>query len=123
MSNENLPAGTVARESSLSSWAGEPVTGMIGRGQALSQTPYEAYTGPLTAGPSALQTQAFQGLSSLTLPTDTQTTYNPQTFTAEAAHQALLRRSLLGFFLFSLLPLDNFWRRLHCGSLLRCKQA
>jgi hypothetical protein len=85
MSNENLPAGTVARESSLSSWAGEPVTGMIGRGQALSQTPYEAYTGPLTAGPSALQTQAFQGLSSLTLPTDTQTTYNPQTFTAEAA--------------------------------------
>lgn len=85
MSNENVPAGTVARESSLSSWAGEPVTGMIGRGQALSQTPYEAYTGPLTAGPSALQTQAFQGLSGLTLPTGAQTSYTPQTFTAEAA--------------------------------------
>lgn len=85
MSNETVPTGTVARESSLSPWAGEPVTGMIGRGEALSQTPYEAYTGPLTAGPSALQGQAFQGLSSLTLPTGGQTTYNPQTFTAEAA--------------------------------------
>jgi hypothetical protein len=85
MANEIVPAGTTSRESSLSSWVGEPVTQMIGRGQALSQTPYEAYTGPLTAGPSALQAQAFQGLSSLTLPTDTQTTYNPQTFTAEAA--------------------------------------
>jgi hypothetical protein len=85
MANETIPAGTVARESSLSPWAGEPVTGMIGRGEALSQTPYEAYTGPLTAGPSALQSQAFQGLSSLTLPTGAQTTYDPQMFTAEAA--------------------------------------
>jgi hypothetical protein len=58
---------------------------MIGRGEALSQTPYEAYTGPLTAGPSALQTQAFQGLSSLTLPTGEQTSYTPQMFSAEAA--------------------------------------
>jgi hypothetical protein len=60
---------------------------MLGRGQALASMPYEAYTGPLTAGQSALQTQAFQGLASLTIPTDQMTAYTPQTFTAEAAGQ------------------------------------
>lgn len=83
--SDPLVGARTSQESSLSTWAGEPVTTMIGRGQALSETPYEAYTGPLTAGPSALQTQAFQGLSSLTLPTGAQTTYDPQMFTAEAA--------------------------------------
>jgi hypothetical protein len=32
---------------------------MMGRGRALAQSPYQAYTGPLTAGASNLQTQAF----------------------------------------------------------------
>lgn len=81
----NMPSGTVAAESSLSSWAGPTVTDMLARGEAVSKTPYEAYKGPLTAGASALQTQAFQGLSGLTLPTAEQTTYNPATFSAEAA--------------------------------------
>jgi len=74
-------------ESSLSNWAGPYVTEMLGRGQALASMPYEAYTGPLTAGQSALQTQAFQGLAGLTIPTDQMTAYTPQTFTAEAAGQ------------------------------------
>lgn len=56
------------RESSLSTWAGPYVTDMLGRGQALAQTPFQAYTGPLTAGPSAAQTAAFQGVAGLTLP-------------------------------------------------------
>jgi hypothetical protein len=49
-------AGT---ESSLSNWAGDYVTDMMGRGAALADTGYEAYTGPLSAGASGLQEQAF----------------------------------------------------------------
>ncbi len=56
------------RESSLSNWVGPYVTDMLAKGQALSATPYQAYTGPLTAGPSQLQQQAFSGLASLTVP-------------------------------------------------------
>jgi hypothetical protein len=55
-------------ESSLSNWVGPYVTNMLGKGQALASTPYQAYEGPLTAGPSALQSQAFQGLAGLTMP-------------------------------------------------------
>lgn len=55
-------------ESSLSNWAGPYVTEMLGRGQALASTPYQAYSGPLTAGQSGLQSQAFQGLAGLAVP-------------------------------------------------------
>lgn len=62
-------ATTVAEESALTSYAGPYVTEMLGRGQALAtQDPYTAYGGPLTAGPSALQQQAFGGLGSLGIP-------------------------------------------------------
>lgn len=73
------------RESSLSSWVGPYVTEMLGRGQALASQPYQSYSGPLSAGPSNLQTTAFSGLSSLTLPTDAQTSFTPGTFTAQTA--------------------------------------
>jgi len=59
-----------AKESSISNWIGPYVTEMLGKGAALSNKPYEAYGGPLTAGPSALQNQAFQGVANLTVPTD-----------------------------------------------------
>lgn len=55
-------------ESSLSNWAGDYVTDLLGRGQALSQAPYQAYDGPLTAGASDLQNQAFQGIAGLVVP-------------------------------------------------------
>lgn len=55
-------------ESSLSPYAGPYVTEMLGRGQALASMPYQAYMGPLTAGASDLQQQAFTGLGSLSLP-------------------------------------------------------
>jgi len=58
-----------SEESSLSSWAGPYVTDMLGRGSAVANQPYTAYGGPLTAGPSTLQTQAFQGLGALKAPT------------------------------------------------------
>lgn len=59
------PTGT---ESSLSNWAGDYVTDMLGRGWALADMPYQAYNGPLTAGPSGLQQDAFSGIAGLTLP-------------------------------------------------------
>jgi hypothetical protein len=54
---------------------------MLGKGKALAQTPYQAYTGPLTAGSSALQNQAFTGLAGLSMPTSTMGAYNPTSFT------------------------------------------
>jgi hypothetical protein len=55
-------------ESSLSSWVGPYVTDMLGKGQAIGSQPYQAYQGPLTAGASDLQQQAFQGLAGLSAP-------------------------------------------------------
>ena len=50
------------RESSLSSWAGPYVTDMLGMGKAIGTQPYQAYTGPLTAGASDLQQTALKKL-------------------------------------------------------------
>jgi len=58
----------IGTESSLSNWAGDYVTNMLGKGQALSETPYQAYTGPLTAGASGLQQQAFGTAANLQTP-------------------------------------------------------
>lgn len=77
-------ATTTAEESSLSSWAGPFVTQMLGKGAALSNLPYQAYEGPLTAGASGLQTQAFQGIGGLTAPSQASMTYNPMSFTGAA---------------------------------------
>lgn len=55
-------------ESNLSNWAGPYVANMLGKGQALSEMPYQAYQGPLTAGASGLQQQAFGQAAGLTVP-------------------------------------------------------
>ena len=52
-------------ESSLSNWAGDYVTDMLGQGQALGNEDYNAYMGPLTAGSSDLQNAAFEGIGNL----------------------------------------------------------
>jgi hypothetical protein len=62
------PAGATGVESSLSNWAGDYVTNMLGQGQALANAPYQAYTGPLTAGASGLQNQAFGMAGNLQTP-------------------------------------------------------
>jgi hypothetical protein len=62
---------------------------MLGRGQALADQPYQAYMGPLTAGQSELQTQAFQGLAGLAIPTDQMGAFVPQQFTAQSAQQLM----------------------------------
>jgi hypothetical protein len=73
-----------AEESSLSSFAGPYVTQMLGRGAAASNLPYTAYEGPLSAGPSALQSQAFTGLGALQVPNASTMAYNPMSFTGAA---------------------------------------
>ena len=74
-------------ESALSTWAGPYVTEMLGRGQAVSSQPYQAYTGPLTAGESAPQSTAFQGIANLAVPTAAAGTYTPATFDAAQANK------------------------------------
>ena len=76
-------------ESSLSNWVGPYVTEMLGRGQALASQPYQAYTGPLSAGPSATQQTAFQGIAGLTIPTEQMKAFTPTQFTAEDASRLM----------------------------------
>tara|TARA_R110000823_G_scaffold16694_1_gene53353 strand:- start:548 stop:1405 length:858 start_codon:yes stop_codon:yes gene_type:complete len=57
---------------------------MLGKGAALSNLPYTAYQGPLTAGTSDLQTKAFEGLGALELPGASSMQYNPMSFTGAA---------------------------------------
>ena len=78
------PAST---QGSLADWASPYVTSMLGKGQALSEMPFQAYTGPLTAGQSELQTQAFQGLAGLTVPTQQMGGFTPTSFTSGTTAQ------------------------------------
>jgi hypothetical protein len=75
-------AGDVSTESNLSSWIGPYVTDYMGKGQALANTPYQAYTGPLTAGESGLQSKVFSGLQGLSFPGQL-----GQTFSSTGAYQ------------------------------------
>jgi len=63
-------AAETGRESSLSNWAGDYVTGMLGEAEAISDLGYQGYGGPLTAGSSDLQDSAFEGVANLAMPTD-----------------------------------------------------
>lgn len=77
------PVGQVAgTEESLSSWAAPYVTDILAKGKALANQPYQAYTGPLTAGQSDLQTKAFQGIAGLTVPTAQMGAFTPTSFTS-----------------------------------------
>jgi hypothetical protein len=78
------PASTTE---SLAGWAAPYVTGMLGKGEALANQPYQAYGGPLTAGQSGLQTQAFQGLAGLTVPTQQMGGFTPTSFTSGTTAQ------------------------------------
>ena len=74
----------VGKESSLSTWAGDYVTDMLGQGKALANQGYQAYEGPLSAGTDTLQDQAYTGVAGLSAPAD-MGAYTPQTFGAEEA--------------------------------------
>jgi len=62
------PATPTSEVSTLSAWAGPYVTDMLAKSKALSETPYQTYQGPFTAGESGLQSKIFQGLGSLAFP-------------------------------------------------------
>ncbi len=64
----SVASGVTGVEQTPSSWAGDYVTNMLGQGQALANAPYQQYMGPLTAGASTLQNQAFQTAGGLTTP-------------------------------------------------------
>jgi hypothetical protein len=57
----------VSRTSTLSPWVGDYVTDALGKGAAAAAQPYQGYKGPLTAGASDLQQQAFAGASDIAM--------------------------------------------------------
>ena len=73
--NPNLGA---TQETNLAPWVGDYVGDMLGKTQALAGTGYQAFQGPLSAGTSPLQQQAFTAAGQI----------NPQaTFDTAAAQQ------------------------------------
>jgi hypothetical protein len=73
--NPNLGA---TQETNLAPWVGDYVGDMLGKSQALAGTGYQAFQGPLSAGTSPLQQQAFTSAGQI----------NPQaTFDVTAAQQ------------------------------------
>ena len=78
---EPLAGESAGYENTLSNYAGPYVTDMLAKGAALSDMPYQAYGGPLTAGSSALQDQAFTGYGAL----DTSPTTGLGSFSAMGA--------------------------------------
>jgi hypothetical protein len=62
----NSPVGELSgTNQGLSEFAGPYVGEMLGKAQALADTPYQAYGGPLTAGASGLQDQVFREYSQI----------------------------------------------------------
>jgi len=58
--------GNVVQEQTLSNWATPGITDVVNRGMALSREATPVYQGPLVAGQSPLQGQAFGNLGKLT---------------------------------------------------------
>jgi len=61
------PLGT-STETNISEWAGPYVGDMLSKTSALTNTPYQAYQGPLVAGTAPLQSKVFSGLEGLNFP-------------------------------------------------------
>lgn len=64
---------TSAVEYGPSSFYGPYITDYLNKQQAISGMGFTPFSGQLTAGPSQLQSQAFQGIGNLTVPTQYQT--------------------------------------------------
>jgi len=63
-----VPSGSTGSEQTLASWTGDYVPNMLGKAEALASAPYQQYGGPLSAGASGLQQQAFQAAGNLSVP-------------------------------------------------------
>ena len=76
---------TTSQQGQISTGVQPYVSDLLSNTQALADAGMPAYTGQLTAGPSGLQQQSWQGLSSLTLPSDlTQAGANLQNISNQA---------------------------------------
>ena len=64
MAETNVGADA-GQSGALAEWSGKYVTDMLGKTKALADRDYNAYGGPLTAGTSGLQDQAFSGYGGL----------------------------------------------------------
>lgn len=82
-----VPPASTSTTDVLSEWAGPTVSGMLSKGYAASNAPFQAYTGPLTAGASDLQNQAFAGASDLAKTGYTPTSFTTGTFDTTAANK------------------------------------
>jgi hypothetical protein len=71
----------------LAPYASDYITTAIGQGGAAADAPYQAYKGPLTAGASNLQQQAFAGASDIAKGGFNPTTFTSNTFGSEQAQQ------------------------------------
>lgn len=87
MTSQVVPTGQTGRQETLSEWAGPYVTDMLGKAKAISEAPYQTYKGPLTAGESELQKQAFQGIGSLKAPGSFTAGTFTNTFSAPQSYQ------------------------------------
>jgi len=67
-----------SKTSTLSPWAGDYVTNMLGKTEALTNAPMQNYGGPLTAGASNLQQQGFAGIGEVA-----KGGFNPTAFTSQ----------------------------------------
>lgn len=89
---QNFEAGggvplDTSKTSGLSPWAGEYTTNMLGKAQALANTPTAVYKGPLTAGASDLQQQGFAGISDIASAGYDPTKFSTGTFDATSANK------------------------------------
>ena len=80
------PVSTIGN---LSTWSAPGVVDYINKGTALSNTPYQAYEGPLTAGYSPLQKDAFKTAGDIKIPTAQMGAYTPGTFDAATAQKMM----------------------------------
>ena len=76
-------AGITGSETSPNTFAGDYIANMLGKTQALSESPYQQYMGPLTAGASGLQDKMFTGLQNTAFPSNL-----GQTFSSQGAYPA-----------------------------------
>jgi hypothetical protein len=75
------PNQAISNEQNISEWAGPYVGDMLSKTSALTNTPYQAYQGPMVAGTAPLQSKVFSGLQSLNFPGQL-----GQSFTAQGAY-------------------------------------
>ena len=76
-------AGITGSETAPNTFAGDYIANMLGKTQALTETPYQQYMGPLTAGASSLQDKMFTGLAGTAFPSNL-----GQTFSSQGAYPA-----------------------------------